>query len=178
MIEEVNVDNSRTYYHPEQPIQIHYNENALMVQYAVIDFEQSNYQFSYRLDAANPWILVGDQRSINLSNLQPGKYTIQVRATGKPGIEKTKEVQVVIRSPFWKRPWFVALVLLLFGTAIYLRYRNRIQIIRQKANIDKLLSQTEMKALQAQMNPHFIFNSLNSIGEMILNNENKELPII
>jgi LytS/YehU family sensor histidine kinase len=55
-----------------------------------------------------------------------------------------------------------------------LRYRNRIRIIRQKANIDKLLSQTEMKALQAQMNPHFIFNSLNSIGEMVLNNENKE----
>ena len=46
--------------------------------------------------------------------------------------------------------------------------------MRQKANIDKLLAQTEMKALHSQMNPHFIFNSLNSIREMILNNENKE----
>jgi LytS/YehU family sensor histidine kinase len=45
---------------------------------------------------------------------------------------------------------------------------------RQRANLDKLIAQTEMKALHAQMNPHFIFNSLNSIREMILNNENHE----
>jgi LytS/YehU family sensor histidine kinase len=81
---------------------------------------------------------------------------------------------VVIRSPLWKTPWFIILVALFIGAVIYLRIRNRINHIRQKANIDKLLSQTEMKALQAQMNPHFIFNSLNSIGEMILNNENKD----
>ena len=54
------------------------------------------------------------------------------------------------------------------------RKRRRISTIRQRAEIDRQLSQTEMKALQAQMNPHFIFNSLNSIREMILNNENRE----
>ena len=51
----------------------------------------------------------------------------------------------------------------------YVIYRFRITQIRQKANLDKLLSQSEMNALRAQMNPHFVFNSLNSIREMILN---------
>jgi len=45
-------------------------------------------------------------------------------------------------------------------------------MIHYKANIDKLLSEAEMKALHAQMNPHFIFNSLNSIRKLVLNNEN------
>jgi len=63
---------------------------------------------------------------------------------------------------------------LLFVSIIYLIYGLRIGQIRQKANIDKQLSQAEMKAMHAQMNPHFIFNSLNSIREMILTNENKE----
>jgi LytS/YehU family sensor histidine kinase len=50
----------------------------------------------------------------------------------------------------------------------------RIAQFQEKANLDKLISQTEMKALHAQMNPHFIFNSLNSIREMILNKETQE----
>lgn len=74
----------------------------------------------------------------------------------------------------WKTGWFIALAALSAGSFIYYLYRRRIRYIRNKAEIDKLLAQTEMKALQAQMNPHFIFNSLNSIREMILNNENKD----
>jgi len=57
------------------------------------------------------------------------------------------------------------------GAAYYL-YNYRINQINQRANLDKLLAQTEMKALHTQMNPHFIFNCLNSIKKMILDNEN------
>jgi LytS/YehU family sensor histidine kinase len=56
----------------------------------------------------------------------------------------------------------------------FLLYKIRIKSIRSKAEIDKKLAQTEMKALHAQMNPHFISNCLNSIREMILNDENKD----
>ncbi|HEY6506160.1 MAG TPA: histidine kinase, partial [Chitinophagaceae bacterium] len=55
--------------------------------------------------------------------------------------------------------------------ALYTFYRFRIKNIKQKANIDKQLAELEMKGLHAQMNPHFIFNSLNSIKEMILEDE-------
>jgi LytS/YehU family sensor histidine kinase len=65
-------------------------------------------------------------------------------------------------------------VAVLLATFFIYRYRRRLRLIHQKANIDKLIAQTQMKALHAQMNPHFVFNSLNSIREMILNNENKE----
>jgi LytS/YehU family sensor histidine kinase len=61
----------------------------------------------------------------------------------------------------------------LLSVALFYLHRQRIKSIQQKANLDNLVAQTEMKALHAQMNPHFIFNCLNSIREMILNNETR-----
>jgi len=174
MIEEITVENKKTFYLPSDELNIKYNQNNLLFSYTVIDYEKNNYQFAYKLNDAQDWTLIGNQRSINLTNLPPGDYSVQLRASGKPGVEKIKQFSFVINPPFWKTIWFIGLVALLFAICIYFLYRRRIHHIRQKANIDKQLSQTEMKALQAQMNPHFIFNSLNSIREMILNNENKD----
>lgn len=174
IIEEVDVENKKTYYQPTGDLDIKYNERNLLVNYTIIDFEKSNYQFAYRLNNSGNWTAMGNQRSINLSNLPPGDYSVQLKASGKPGVEKVRELSFIIHPPFWKTIWFISIVALLFAIGVYFLYRRRIQHIRQKANVDKQLSQTEMKALQAQMNPHFIFNSLNSIREMILNNENKD----
>jgi hypothetical protein len=174
IIEETDVENKKTFYQPSGDLNIKYNENNLLFSYTIIDFEKSNYQFAYRLNNTGNWNIVGNQRNITISNLPPGSYLLQLRASGKPGVEKIRELSFVIHPPFWKAIWFISLVALLLAICIYFLYRRRIQHIRQKANIDKQLSQTEMKALQAQMNPHFIFNSLNSIREMILNNENKD----
>jgi hypothetical protein len=174
IIEELNVENKKTFYRPANEFRVKYKENNLTLNYTVIDFEKSNYQFSYRLNNTGNWNLIGNQRSINLSNLSPGSYGLQLRASGKPGIEKIEEIIFTIDPPFWKTTWFISMVSVVVALCFYILYRSRIRSIRQKANIDKLLSQTEMKALQAQMSPHFIFNSLNSIKEMILNNENRD----
>jgi ligand-binding sensor domain-containing protein len=174
VIEELRAG-KKIYYQPTngQP-SFRYNENNITIDYSIIDFEKSNYQFAWRLSDQDPWNVVGQQRSLSLNNLTPGRYNIQLKASGKPGIEKTRTISFLVRPPVWKRSWFIGLAVLILAGCGWLLYRNRVRQIRQKANIDKMLSQTEMKALQAQMNPHFIFNSLNSIREMILSNENKE----
>ncbi len=174
MIEELSTNHQKTWYHPQEPLHIKYNEKNLSLAFSVIDFEKRNYQFFYRLNTTDNWNHIGNQRIINLSNLAPGKYTLELKASGKPGVEKSKSLLFVIEAPYWQTGWFLALGALLLAAAIYYIYRRRVSYIRKKAAIDSQLSQTEMKALQAQMNPHFIFNSLNSIREMILNNENKD----
>jgi ligand-binding sensor domain-containing protein/two-component sensor histidine kinase len=175
MVHELVVNNKQSLFNPPEGIQLKFNENNLTLHFSAIDFESAgNYQFAYKLNKAETWTDLSRQRNINFTGLPSGSYSIQLRATGKSGEQKLKEFSFIIAPPFWKTPWFfIGCGLLLAGTLYYI-YRNRIKQIKQKANIDKLLAQTEMKALRTQMNPHFIFNSLNSIREMILNNENKE----
>lgn len=168
------VINDKYFFQPGNLVHLSYNENNFLINYTVIDFEKNNYQFAYKLNNADNWISLGGQRSLNLNNLQPGKYLIQLKATGKSGDEKLAAFTVFIAPPFWKTWWFVVACAVVLAGILYLAYQRRIKQVKQKANIDKLLAQTEMKALHAQMNPHFIFNSLNSIREMILNNENNE----
>jgi ligand-binding sensor domain-containing protein/two-component sensor histidine kinase len=174
LLQELIVNNKKSFFNAADEIQLKYSENNLLLNYTIVDFEKSNYQFAYKINNAENWNDLGSQRNLNLNNLQPGKYLIQLKATGKSGNEKIKEFALVIQSPFWKTVWFLTVCGLLLAWLLYYLYRSRIKQVRQKADIDKLLAQTEMKALHAQMNPHFIFNSLNSIREMILSNENKE----
>lgn len=175
ILHELIINNRQYFSFPDRPIHLKPGENSLSFQYTLIDFDRSrNDQFAYRLDDRSEWINLGQQRSLNLNNLSPGAYTLQLRSTGKSGNEKFKSFSFVIAPPVWKTLWFMALCLFCLAGIAYYLYRWRIAQFRQKANLDKLLVQTEMKALHAQMNPHFIFNSLNSIREMILNNENHE----
>lgn len=58
----------------------------------------------------------------------------------------------------------------IFGLIVYKRKRDAISK-KQKAEFSAVVANTELKALRAQMNPHFIFNSLNSINDYISKNE-------
>ncbi|MEO6131651.1 MAG: histidine kinase, partial [Saprospiraceae bacterium] len=174
-IEKLIVNNTQSYFYPDHAIRLKPDEKNVSITYSIIDFEGgNNYQFAYKINNSDNWTSLGDERSINLSGLSTGFYALQLKATGKSGEEKIKSFSFSIAPPFWKTDWFFSICILLVAALAFFIYRLRIRKISQKANIDKLLSQTEMKALHAQMNPHFIFNSLNSIREMILNNENTE----
>ncbi len=175
MIHEVVVNNHQSFSFPGSKLKLQPGDNNVSVFYTIVDFEGGhNYQFAYKLNDADTWNSLGQQRHINLSNLSSGTYTLQLSATGKSGEQKVKTFVFVIAPPFWMKGWFVVVCIVALLTLVYLFYKWRIGQIRKRADLDKLLSLTEMKALHAQMNPHFIFNSLNSIREMILNNENHE----
>jgi len=64
------------------------------------------------------------------------------------------------------------LIALILGFILYKRRRDTLEQ-KKEAEFNALVSDTELKALRSQMNPHFIFNSLNSIGDYILKNDNK-----
>lgn len=175
VVEEIAVNKDKTIFFPKNGIRLKHYDNNLSIRFSVIDFEAGHsYHFSYKLDGNGSWVDLEQQRIISLTGLSPGRYKIHLKAVGKPGEEKITELSFVIAPPFWNTWWFLAGCILLLSSLLYYLYRKRIRQVRQKANLDKLLVQTEMKALHAQMNPHFIFNCLNSIREMILSNENKE----
>jgi ligand-binding sensor domain-containing protein/two-component sensor histidine kinase len=174
-IQEFRVNDKKSWYHPETRIKLRHNENTINVQFNIIEFESPNsYQFSYRIDNEDNWTILGSGHSIQLKGLSPGSHRIDLRAIGKNGEEKLKTLEFDIAKPFWRTTAFLLSAGILLAAIFIYLYRRRLRSIHQKANIDKQIAQTQMKALHAQMNPHFVFNSLNSIREMILNNESQE----
>ncbi|MBL4668519.1 MAG: histidine kinase [Flavobacteriales bacterium] len=88
---------------------------------------------------------------------------------------KTFTYSFQITPPYWQTWWFYGLVAIVLVTTAMLvtRYRFRLiqrknRLILEKQELKTNLLDAELKALRSQMNPHFIFNSLNSIQGMIL----------
>ena len=102
----------------------------------------------------------------------PGKYELKVRATTENGsiYSETLSFPFEIAQPVWQTWWFritAGLVGLLLVT-LFIKWRiglvqKRAKRIQDRLELDKKLLELEQKALQLQMNPHFIFNALNSI---------------
>jgi sensor histidine kinase YesM len=83
--------------------------------------------------------------------------------------------EISLASPFWKEKWFKAMLVLAGLSGIYSVYTIRLRQIKHhelvKREFSQKLADMEMKVLKAQMNPHFIFNSLNAINWYILKSE-------
>ncbi len=116
---------------------------------------------------------MSNQNNLNVNNLSPNAYTLHVKAINADGIESQQEAtfSFVIKPPFWKTWWFRALLALALVSAIMAAVQFRIRFLKDKHKTALQISEWKLKALQSQMNPHFIFNSLNSIQNFIISNK-------
>ncbi len=123
------------------------------------------------------WQVLKNQNTIRYTNLTAGDYQFIFEASmdGKEWRKGSKILKVEKNVHFWKRSWFIALLVLAFSLLILLFNHLKINSVRKeeslKAAFNEKLAEVEMAALRAQMNPHFMFNSLNSIKYYILNEE-------
>ncbi|TND09465.1 MAG: signal transduction histidine kinase LytS [Bacteroidetes bacterium] len=114
------------------------------------------------------------------SNLPPGTFTFKVKSCNSEGIwnEEPASFTFTIATPFWKRISFWLILLSIATIALFTTIRIRIRNIRirerREAQTKVEIAINQLKALRAQMNPHFVFNSLNSIQHFILNNNSPE----
>jgi ligand-binding sensor domain-containing protein len=176
-ISELTVIKGDVHNYPQEKVSLKYFQNDIKISLSALNFnDPGNMRFAYRFRDNNDssWIDIGTQQNILLTNISPGTYKLQAKVYGYDNkwADSITEIEIVIKPPFWKTLWFMLGIVLLVAGAAYYLYNYRINQINQRANLDKLLAQTEMKALHTQMNPHFIFNCLNSIKKMILDNEN------
>ena len=117
---------------------------------------------------------------IFLENLSPGSYKLTVYGINNDGVRSTKpEVfQITIAAPFWQTWWFIGLAVLLLGFSIFLLIRFITRNIRKaeegKTLVNKMMAEYQITALQAQMNPHFVFNAINTIQGYILGKNEAE----
>lgn len=133
-------------------------------------------QYAYRLEGLDKeWHYTTDN-SITYTGLASGEYTFKVRSASADGVWGVPtQVTLTVLPPFYQTIGFYVVILVLIGLLLYWFYRMKVRQIRKesqlKSDFAKQLAAMEMKALRAQMNPHFIFNSLNSIQKYILKND-------
>ncbi len=128
------------------------------------------YRITSKKDSA--WILSNDG-DINLYNLPPGKYHLQVKGefNGNAARYKLAELKFIIKPYWYQSDLFKTSSILLLCCAVYFFIRWRLKTVRQSAYLKQRIAQTEMAALKAQMNPHFMFNCINSIDAFIQTND-------
>lgn len=156
----------------DQRFEFPYTDNEVEFSYAALSFFyplQTRYE--YKLDNVDKsWVQAGNKDQTSYNNLSAGKYTFRVRAVDFTGQQSfnVASLSFSIRPPWWKTWWFRLLTFVVVaGIAGYL-LRRRIQTIQTKAAIKQQMAELKGQALRAQMNPHFIFNCLNAIQELIV----------
>ncbi len=169
-------------------ISLKYNENKVLLFFRSRGFaSQDTILFSYKLEGYDktwieaPYSMMDERLNMaQYSNLAPGSYVFKIRV--KRGNEDWRKNQaaltIIIESPFWQTWWFwtavIAGLAIIVGLILWWRIRVVKKREREKFAHEKQIMELEAKALRAQMNPHFIFNCLNSIKSLIQQNENEK----
>jgi ligand-binding sensor domain-containing protein/two-component sensor histidine kinase len=155
-----------------------YDQNHLTFVFTGINFSNPDaVKYKWKLEGFDEsWSPESKDRKILYSNLAAGSYTFMVKACNEDGVWNRSPVafQFNISAPIWKKWWFFLSILILASFIISLVFKWRINRIQQKAKeqqqkimMEKEIVELEQKALRLQMNPHFIFNALNSIQSQI-----------
>jgi ligand-binding sensor domain-containing protein len=165
-----------TIHYPEGMVRLRHSSNDIAISFGSITFNESeNIRYAWRFNEAGQekWIPLGKEGQLNFNNLRPGKYLLQLKAyaANNNWKEEMKELGILIMPPWWQTTWFKLVAGILVITCIVLLYRLRISSVRKKSKLNEQLAEYEMKALHAQMNPHFVFNCLNGIKYMILHDQ-------
>ena len=160
-----------------------YNQNTFSFEFAGIHYSNpSENSHLFMLEGhEDTWRNAGTEHSAHYFNLPPGNYMFKLKAISSDGMYAIRSLPVTIVPAWWNTLWFritagLVLALILFGIIRWwMNQKFRLRLERsekekQLANLKRKTTELEMQALRAQMNPHFIFNSLNSINRFILQN--------
>lgn len=153
-------------------LRLDHTENAVKFEWLAIDYQQmGRVPYRYRLEQEDEWTYTQD-RSVLYPQLSPGKYDFEVQRANRDGIwSESTAYSFSIKPPWWQTWWFYALATITVGGLGYAFYKWRISQVKEEAGLQQKLVELERSALQAQMNPHFIFNCLASIQSFILSND-------
>ncbi len=158
-------------------LKLSYKDNNISFDYAAISFKSAGeIIYRYKLSGLDDDWKETKLTTLAYPSLPPGDYKLQLFAINKFGKHSdTATIQFTIAAPFWKTAWFwIAISALAIAIAWYLlsrRYKYLQKRMKEKNDLTKKITELEQASLRAQMNPHFIFNCLNSIQHYILIND-------
>lgn len=177
-------------------LSLNYKQRKISFKTGILDyFSEKDNLFRYKMEGLNDnWQIAPPNHIIQYEELPAGEYKLIVQAARSGNVFQGPERVIVfeISPPFWDTGWFQVLSVLISAIGLYFLIKYRLhqrfqarfirsqkesQLAEMRQKTAELQQQTlvlEMQALRAQMNPHFIFNSLNAINRFILQNDKKQ----
>lgn len=164
-----------------QQYNLYRSSRNISISYVGLSYRKdANIEYRYRLLGIDSSWVYTKSTQIQFNPIPYGTYTVQIEARrlGEEWNENNiVSVTINCQAPFWRTTWFGITAFLFMGFLMLLFFIGRTKKIKlrekERTGLNKKLAEMELKALRAQMNPHFIFNVLNSIQYFIMHNENE-----
>ncbi|MBP6639105.1 MAG: histidine kinase [Bacteroidia bacterium] len=153
----------------------HDNRNLRIVFEGTSFSSRGNFGFEYRiagLDTA--WVSTGAAANYAIfSALPPGSFVFEVRTVDENGVHSTNPALLRFRVavPYYFKAWFWALALVAVFVVILGFFQVRLRFIRRRHHLEQQYIASQLTALKAQMNPHFMFNAINSIQDFVISKD-------
>jgi ligand-binding sensor domain-containing protein/anti-sigma regulatory factor (Ser/Thr protein kinase) len=157
---------------------LEYNSNNITISFNTSCLKaRGSFMYKYRLIGLDSnWIFVAAiNNQVQYASLPGGSFTFEVKAVNEDGIEslQSKKIHFLIHAPIWQRWWFYLIMFFIGSGIIVVLFMIRIRFINRRAELRNRVTASQLTALKSQMNPHFLFNILNSLQDLILKHDIK-----
>lgn len=163
------------------PVTLSYRQNFISIEFKSLLYHHEAVGYLYQMEGVDEgWVKAEGLLVARYTNLPPGSYLFKVRSVNPAGTFSTgiTTLTINILPAFWQTALFRILCVLLIIVLVYVYFKLRVNAVKKEARrrtaIQQQIAQLEMKALRAQMNPHFIFNALNSIQTFMMKRETEQ----
>ncbi|MEM7103639.1 MAG: two-component regulator propeller domain-containing protein [Bacteroidota bacterium] len=168
----------------EAGLELPYKDNHIGFEFLGINHSNpEKVLYQWRLEGAeDSWSPRSSRTDVMYANLRAGTYRFRLRAFNEDMVMSEIETSsFTVLPPFWATWWFricaistIILFTIWFFMARINKVKRKAREAQEKLEMENTMLQLEQKALQLQMNPHFIFNALNSIQSLIIQNDHKK----
>lgn len=161
---------------PAEELELAYKDNRIRLSYEGLSYGGAGrIEYRYRLMGLDSTWIYSFDHEVNYNSLPAGAFRFELSARNGVGPwSQSVELPILVRRPWWQKIWIWCLIGFGYLILVWLVFRFRIRRVRQKAALEQQVLASEQKALRAQMNPHFIFNALNSVQQFFLNRQLRE----
>jgi ligand-binding sensor domain-containing protein len=168
---------------PTTKLQLAYNENNISFQVDALVYKKITQReafYKYKLQGWDNEFKTATGNTVTYDNLPPGNYKFIAKAFYDDNSEDLTpaEFSFTIKPVFWQTWWGILFLICTGMFLILLFIQWRIKRVRkqeaEKSLINKTIAEYKFTALKAQMNPHFVFNSINVIQNLILEKDKTE----